>query len=89
MRLVGLPLIMASAAFAIEYAIRDHFFGQLSWFALFILGGSFTALTGSLVIGADWILGGADAPSKQFLRRVRESNRLALVSRYFRLGRVS
>jgi O-antigen/teichoic acid export membrane protein len=88
MRLVGLPLIMASAAFAIEYAVRDHFFGQLSWFGLFVLGGSFTALTGSLVVGADWVLGGADAPSKHFLRKVRQSDRMTSISRYLRLGQV-
>jgi O-antigen/teichoic acid export membrane protein len=87
-RLIGLPLIMAGAALAIEYAIRDHFFGQLTWFGLFLLGGLFTALTGSLVVGADWVLGGADAPSKQFLRKVRESNRLVLIFRKLSLRRV-
>jgi O-antigen/teichoic acid export membrane protein len=88
-RLVLLPLIVAGAAFAIEYAIRAHFFGQLTWVGLVLLGGLFTGITGVLVLGADWILGGADSPSKQLLRRVRESNRLALVFRHFRLERVS
>jgi O-antigen/teichoic acid export membrane protein len=87
MRLVGLPLLLGGIAFAIEYAIRGCF-SELTWLGLFTLGVFFTAVTGLLVVGADWVSGGADAPSKRFLRKVRESDRMTSIFRYFRLGQV-
>jgi hypothetical protein len=71
----------------IENTIRGCF-AQLTWCGLFTLGGLFTTLTGLLIIGADWSLGGVDAPSKQFLRKLHESDRITSILRYFRLKRV-
>jgi O-antigen/teichoic acid export membrane protein len=87
MRSVGLPLVLAAIAFVIENTIRGCF-AQLTWCGLFTLGGLFTTLTGLLIIGADWSLGGVDAPSKQFLRKLHESDRITSILRYFRLKRV-
>jgi O-antigen/teichoic acid export membrane protein len=86
-RSVGLPWALASVAFVIEHAVRDCF-AEITWFELLTLGGSFSALIGLLIVGADLALGGVDAPSKRFLEKVKKSNKLVFIFRQLRLRRV-
>jgi O-antigen/teichoic acid export membrane protein len=80
-RLIGLPLTMGGIAIASEYAVRS-FFAELNWFSLFLLGGGFAAWMAALILGADWALGGATAPSKRFLASILESEKLASILRF-------
>jgi O-antigen/teichoic acid export membrane protein len=75
LRLLVLPLTMAVVASASSFAIRTYFI-ELNWFLLFLLGGLFAAWTALLILGADWLLGGSDAPSKQFMAKLLESEKL-------------
>jgi hypothetical protein len=68
----GLPWALASVAFVIEHAVRDCF-AEITWFELLTLGGSFSAMIGLLIVGADLTLGGVDAPSKRILERVKSN----------------
>lgn len=74
LRSVGMPLLMAGVAFTLEGVIRAKF-TEVNWFGLFALGGLFAGITALLVFYADWVLGG-DSPSKQFLKRMGESDKL-------------
>jgi O-antigen/teichoic acid export membrane protein len=87
LRAVALPVLMTGIAFALEHKVRGYF-GPLTWFDLFALGGSYVVLTGILVVGADWILGGADATSKEFLAKVRASEKLNAISKLVPFRRV-
>lgn len=82
MRLLVLPCLLAGGTYVIEQKILDYF-PEPSWFGLFNLGALFFGLTGFMVFGADWLLGGSDAPSRQFLVKLGKSERLAPVFRLF------
>ena len=79
-RLTALPLMMALIGIASAYALRTCF-GELNWFTLFLLGGLFAGWMGALILGADWALGGADSPSRQFLVQLLASRKVAAVLR--------
>jgi O-antigen/teichoic acid export membrane protein len=86
LRLLVLPLTMGALAFGLSIGIRMQF-AEIGWPGLFILGGLFTALTAALVGGADWLLGGDDAPSKQFLEKVGKSERVEFLCRRLSVSR--
>jgi O-antigen/teichoic acid export membrane protein len=86
LRFVGLPVLLSGCAYAIQHAIRG-FFVELNWFELFILGGLFVGLSGLLIFGVDWALGGDDTPSKQFLGKLGKSRKLAFIFRFLPLKR--
>lgn len=69
LRMVVLPLAMAGLAAFMMIGILDAI-PAATWLALFALGSLFAALTAVLLFGADWLLGGADAPSRQMIERV-------------------
>jgi O-antigen/teichoic acid export membrane protein len=85
-RSVGLPMVMGGIAFAAEIAIK-RWAGELSWVGLFTLGGLFAGLTGLLVIGADWVLGG-ESPSKVLLERIGKSSKVDAFLGYLRAKRI-
>jgi hypothetical protein len=64
------------AAFLVQHKIHQQIPAD-SWVSLFVLGGLFAGATTLLVVGADWALGGADAPSQQFVKRLASSRRIA------------
>jgi hypothetical protein len=66
-----IALILAQAMRAVT--------GQIGWISLFGLGGAFVALTTGLVVGADWLTGGTHTPSRQFVERLVNSNRISMV----------
>ena len=73
-RLLLLPSVMAAIAVATEYLVR-RWFGDLSWLSLLLLGGAFAGWMALLIFGADWVLGGPNAPSKRFLAQVTSSRK--------------
>jgi len=83
-RVVGLPLLMSSIAYASQYWIRGSF-GSLTWPGLFILGALCVVLTGALIFGADWAVGGSDAPSRQFIAKLGKSPKLVFLSKFLPL----
>jgi len=85
MRSVGLPLLLGAGAFMIEQGIRNYFIG-MNWFELIALGGLFAALTGLLVFGVDWLLGG-DSFSRKFFEQIARSEKVARLSTHFGFGR--
>lgn len=74
LRVFGLPVVMAAVAYGLEHAIRD-IFSHLSWLGFLALGSVFVSLSGLVVVGADGVLGGREAPSKQVLARIRVEGR--------------
>lgn len=78
MRAVGLPALLGVGAAVVEYAVLGCF-DRVTWFRWFVLGGSFVSLTGLLVFGADWVLGGTGAPSKRFVEKIAGSEKLAFI----------
>jgi O-antigen/teichoic acid export membrane protein len=86
MRSVGLPLLLAGAAFTLGMAIRG-LFTQVNWFGLFALGGLLVGLTALLVLAADCALGG-NSLSKQFLERIGGSKKVRQLQTYMPSRRV-
>ena len=80
-RAAGVPLLLAVLIFIFQGAVRS-FFSEVNWFGLFALGGTFAGLTGLLLCGLDLLFGG-NSFSGQLLRRLRESEKFGLLSRYF------
>lgn len=80
MRVLVLPGVLGGVVYIIGHTVRGYF-GELTWVGLFALGGSFAALTGTLAFGGDWMLGGDDAPSKQFLEKIGKSNKVLFLLR--------
>jgi O-antigen/teichoic acid export membrane protein len=86
MRSVGMPLLLAGVAFALESAIRGRF-PEVNWIGLFTLGGLFVGITTLLVIGVDWVIGG-DSPSKRLFERIGESDKVRQLLSYIPAWRV-
>ncbi len=86
MRLIGVPLLMSGIAYAVSYTIRGYC-AEPNWLGLFALGGLYVGLTGVLIFGADWALGGSDAPSKQFLKKMWRSPKVVFIFRFLPLKR--
>ena len=85
LRTVGMPVLLAAIAFALQNAIRG-WFAEVTWVGLFALGGLFAGLTALLVFGADWVLGG-DSQSKHMLGRIEKSDKFRSLIRCLRAGR--
>jgi O-antigen/teichoic acid export membrane protein len=75
MRLVGLPLLMAAVAAGVMFGVRS-WFESVGWLMLFALAACFTMTAVGLIFGADWAVGGPDAPSRQFVDKIGNSKRL-------------
>jgi O-antigen/teichoic acid export membrane protein len=78
MRVVGMPITAGAAAWILGTLLRGYF-GELTWFTLCLLCALLFGLTASFIAGADWLLGGEDAPSRQLVARMAASRKLAVV----------
>jgi O-antigen/teichoic acid export membrane protein len=80
LRSVFLPILLAGAAFGLEWLILSQL-GPLNWLSLFIFGVGSVILTALLLFGADRVVGGDEAPSKQFLAKISKSRKVAVLLR--------
>jgi O-antigen/teichoic acid export membrane protein len=83
-RVVGLPLLMGGVAFFVQHRIHVAS-SDMGVLELVLLGGLFLGITAGLILGADWLVGGTDAPSKRFFQKVSESRRFERIRRRFRM----
>jgi O-antigen/teichoic acid export membrane protein len=86
LRSVGLPLVLAGAVMLLERTVLTWLL-PLTWVSLAGLGMAFVALMSLALFGADWLLGGENPPSRQFLGNVLRSRRVMSLKRRLPFGR--
>jgi O-antigen/teichoic acid export membrane protein len=70
-RAVGVPLILAVVAFAVQSAIRTGV-GEVNWIGLITLGGLFAMVTGAVLLVVDRLLG-TDSLMRDLIERLSTS----------------
>jgi O-antigen/teichoic acid export membrane protein len=83
-RVAGLPIILGAGLGLAQAAFR-HWWGELGWMGLFLLGAAFAGVNAVSLLGADCALGG-DSPARQVLERVLQSERVLSLRRRFGLA---
>lgn len=82
LRSAGLPLIAAVAVGLAGVAAR-RWMGEPGWLQLALFGTTLSGLGAVLAVALDLVFGGHASPSRLFLQRLRNSRRLASLSRRF------
>lgn len=86
LRVVAMPLAMAALAYWIQIEIHARL-PATTWGHLLFIGMAFAGITVGLVFGADWLAGGADAPSRRFASSAIASPRIAALLRRLPINR--